>query len=474
LKTGTWNDDGDGLAEAGETITYAFSVENKGNVTLYDVDVADLVGGVTVVGGPTTLDVGETDTTTFTGSYVLTQADIDNGSFTNVARATGKDQQGDPAQDDDDDQQLLPQKPAIELLKTGTWNDDGDGLAEAGETITYAFSVENKGNVTLYDVDVADLVGGVTVVGGPTTLDVGETDTTTFTGSYVLTQADIDNGSFTNVARATGKDQQGDPAQDDDDDQQLLPQKPAIELLKTGTWNDDGDGLAEAGETITYAFSVENKGNVTLYDVDVADLVGGVTVVGGPTTLDVGETDTTTFTGSYVLTQADIDNGSFTNVARATGKDQQGDPAQDDDDDQQLLPQKPAIELIKRNTGVDDLDGNGQDEGDQIFYSYSVQNTGNVSLFNVSATDNQLGPITLSGLTDLDADGSADDLAVGATASGSLTATLTQAQINAGSVTNIASTVGTPPTGPDVTDSDTNTVTFDARGSIGDLAACRT
>ena len=45
--------------------------------------------------------------------------------------------------------------------------------------------------------------------------------------------------------------------------------------------------------------------------------VGGVTVVGGPTTLDVGESDTTTFTGSYQITQADIDAGHFSNTAKA-------------------------------------------------------------------------------------------------------------------------------------------------------------
>jgi hypothetical protein len=39
---------------------------------------------------------------------------------------------------------------------------------------------------------------------------------------------------------------------------------PAIDLAKSGTWNDDGDGYAEVGETISYSFTVTNTGNVTL------------------------------------------------------------------------------------------------------------------------------------------------------------------------------------------------------------------
>ena len=171
LKTGTLNDD-DGTAgvSAGDTISYTFTVTNTGNVTLTNVTLADTVGGVTISGGPiASLAPGVSDNTTFTGSYTITQADIDAGTFTNTATATGQcTAAACPVSDPDDDTQTLAQTPAIELLKTGTLNDD-DGTAgvSAGDTISYAFTVTNTGNVTLTNVTLVDTVGGVSVNGGP-------------------------------------------------------------------------------------------------------------------------------------------------------------------------------------------------------------------------------------------------------------------------------------------------------------------
>jgi uncharacterized repeat protein (TIGR01451 family) len=56
--------------------------------------------------------------------------------------------------------------------------------------------------------------------------------------------------------------------------------------------------------------------------------------------------------------------------------------------------------------------------GEVITYSFTVTNNGPADALDVQATDDVLGTITLTGLTDEDGDGSADDLAVGATATG--------------------------------------------------------
>jgi len=305
-KSGTFNDTNtDGNADVGETITYHFTVTNTGNVTLHGVTVTD--PKVTVTGGPTTLDVGEADNTTFSGTYTLTQADIDAGDVDNTATADS-DESG-PASGSTT--VPLPQAASLTISKSGTFNDTNtDGNADVGETITYHFTVTNTGNVTLHGVTVTD--PKVTVTGGPTTLDVGEADNTTFSGTYTLTQADIDAGDVDNTATADS-DESG-PASGSTT--VPLPQAASLTISKSGTFNDTNtDGNADVGETITYHFTVTNTGNVTLHGVTVTD--PKVTVTGGPTTLDVGEADNTTFSGTYTLTQADIDAGDVDNTATA-------------------------------------------------------------------------------------------------------------------------------------------------------------
>jgi uncharacterized repeat protein (TIGR01451 family)/LPXTG-motif cell wall-anchored protein len=150
----------------------------------------------------------------------------------------------------------------IDLIKTGTFQDEsGDGFAQPGETVNYTFTVENTGNVTLTDVTLADTVGGVTISGGPiATMAPGAVDTTTFTGSYVVTQGDIDAGTFDNIATVTGTPPgENPPVTDDGDAQTPLTQNPVIVLGSIGdlVWNDlnengiqDGDEKGVAGVTL--------------------------------------------------------------------------------------------------------------------------------------------------------------------------------------------------------------------------------
>src|SRR5690625_7792734 len=70
---------------------------------------------------------------------------------------------------------------------------------------------------------------------------------------------------------------------------------------------------------------------VRLTGVTVTDPL--FTVSGGPIGLDVGQSDETTFTGVYVVTQADINAGGVYNIATTTGTPPKGDPMEDDSED---------------------------------------------------------------------------------------------------------------------------------------------
>ncbi|WP_274427182.1 CshA/CshB family fibrillar adhesin-related protein, partial [Chelativorans sp. YIM 93263] len=380
-KSSTLNDpDGDGIAEAGETISYSFEVENIGNTTLTDVTVDDAL--VNVAEAPQTLAPG--DTFIFNAEYTLTQADVDASRVDNTATATGTDPNGDPVDSPPDSAiTQLEVQPGLDIEKSGAWNDaDGDGVADVGETITYSFLVENVGNVTLTDVTVDDAI--VTVNEAAQTLQQGESFT--FSADYTLTQDDLNTGRVINTATATGTDPGGDPVESPEDGTEtLLPSQPELLLEKTGSWNDeDGDDLADAGETITYNLRVENTGTVTVENVTVNDPM--VTVNEAPQTLAPG--DAFTFTADYTLTQDDVDTGEVENTAQATGTTPGGDPVDSPEDTAETtLPQEPAL-AIEKEGAWQDTNGDGfTGADDEIVYSLRVENTGNMTIESVEPVD---------------------------------------------------------------------------------------
>ncbi|UUC43865.1 DUF7507 domain-containing protein [Flavobacterium cerinum] len=481
VKTAVFNDtNADTYAQVGETITYTFTVTNTGNVTVNGLVINDaLIGVANLSVNPAILAPGAIGTATAT--YTLTQADINNGQISNTAVASGTSPQGDPVEDtsgtsttnDTPTVTTLPQNPAIALVKTAVFNDtNADTYAQVGETITYTFTVTNTGNVTVNGLVINDaLIGVANLSVTPATLAPGAIGTATAT--YTLTQADINNGQISNTAVASGTSPQGDPVEDtsgtsttnDTPTVTILPQNPQLALYKDGTYQDtNGDGVVNAGDTIAYTFTVSNTGNVTITNITISDPI--VTVTGGPlSSLEPGMTNSTTFTAMYTITQADIDEGAVYNLAFVEGTapdgstvvDDSEDPTPIDPNDPLIDPacpdctvtpliQTPSIALIK--TGVfndNNHDGIAQ-AGETITYSFTVTNTGNTSLSNVTITDPLPGVVVTGGPI---------NLAVGASDSTTFTAVyvITQADIIAGSVSNQAFVNGTSPQGEVVTDS---------------------
>ncbi len=344
----------------GDEIVYTFEVTNTGNVTLTGVTVTDPLLGGLIPGGPITLAPGASDTTTFTATYVVTQADINAEDVVNQATTQGTDPFGTVVDDDsgtavDNDTPLvtpLVQAPSITLVKTADASGIGSPTA-VGEVISYSFTVTNTGNVPLTGVVVTDPLPGLTLSGGPIDLDPGESDSGTFTATYTVTQADIDAGEVRNRATATGtspagvdvSDESGTDPTLDADTVVPLNQGAAIDLDKIA----DVSGIAlgaVVGDVIPYSFVVTNTGNVTLNAITLADILPGVTVTGGPiASLAPGGIDSTTFTATYTITAADIAAGEVVNTATVTGRYGPGNTLTVSDSDTETAPTI-AIEAI--------------------------------------------------------------------------------------------------------------------------------
>jgi len=495
---------------AGDTLDYTFTVVNDGNVTIDPVAVTDPKCAISPVIDSESvtvdaaLEVGEIQVWSCT-SIPVTQAEADAGQVDNTATLAGTPAGGTLAPLTDDVSTPINTIASIELIKAiaDVVDTTGDGRIGAGDTVFYSFAVTNTGSVTLSNVTITDNL--VQVAGGPITLAPGDTDTTTFTASYVITQADVDTGFVDNTAIVSGDTPGGTPVQDvsdsadpnhtgsvdsngdpavgpdgtpiedgdptDDPTRVLLPSEPAISLEKSATTVDvDGDGVLAAGDEIHYSFAVTNTGVSMLSNIVVTDNL--VNVVGGPiASLAPGQTDATTFTAVYVITQTDVDTGLVENSATTQASDPSGvlvsDVSDDPTDSTQVDPNgdgnpddptvtslgtpEPAIELIKSAIVAPER------AGDEVVFEFVVTNIGVVTVADVSVDDPFLGGVVCDSTT---TPGLAS-LAPGASATCTAPYVVTQADVVAGGIVNtaIASGVGSAgATASDVSDSGSATV----------------
>ena len=499
VKSGTLDLGPDAVATVGDIITYAFTVTNTGNVTLDNVTVTDPL--VTVAGGPLNdLAPGSSDSTTFTATYALTQADIDAGQVQNQATASGTPPGGStPVTDLSDDLDVTENDPTIipivgvpeiTLLKQVASVEDinNNGMTDLGDEIRYRFIVENTGNVSLDNVTITDQNPDVTVSpAAPTgvTLAPGAIDNTTFTATYVLEQADIDAGFFENTADVTGDvpgsgTQATDRSHPDDPDadgptRHDIPAVPGIAVLKTvaSVTDTNGNNITDITDIINYAFTVTNTGNVTLTNITLTDI--NASVVGGPiTSLAPGASDSATFNATHEVTLADMTAGQVVNQATATGTPPGGgsvsdlsDPNDITEDDPTVTPVvvNPSIALVKTVESIATNDQgtplNTSDDTLEITYAFAVTNTGNVTLTNIQVTDPM---VTVTGaLTSL------DPMETDSTTFRAVY-TVTPADIAAGQVVNQATASGTAPNNAVVTDLSDDTSTSENDPTITPLA----
>jgi uncharacterized repeat protein (TIGR01451 family) len=440
-KSATLNDtDGDTFADEGETIDYEFLVTNTGNVILHDVGVTDAKAGP-VTCPQNQLAPGASETCTAT--YTVTAADIAAGVVHNSATSHGSPPGTDTpvvSPPDTTDTPTDELDPAITIDKQSSLNDtNGNGLADAGETIVYTFTVTNTGNVTLTSVGVTDpKVGPVTCP--QTTLPPGASESCS-AAPYTVTQADVDAGVVHNSATSHGTPPGTNPPITSPPDSTDTPTSttPGLRIVKQATLNDaNGNSFADVGETIAYSFTVTNTGRVTLHDVGVTDPKAGP-VTCPQTVLAPGASEVCTANSAYTVTQADVDAGVVHNSATSHGTPPNSTTpvvSPPSTADVPASPANPAITIVK-HADLRDTNGNNlADEGEIIDYTFTVTNTGNVALHDVGVADSKVGPVTCPQTT----------LSPGATeVCTAAPYTVTAADILAAIVHNSATSHGTPP-----------------------------
>jgi gliding motility-associated-like protein/uncharacterized repeat protein (TIGR01451 family) len=407
-KTAFVSDNGDGVNGLGDTIIYTITVANTGDSILSNVNLndslTDLNGAImSLTSGPIfinaslgsgvgTLAIGEV--ANYRATFTINNQAVTAGGVSNTATATATSPTGTMVSDISDDgddsdgnttndptittTSSISESPSIEVTKSATINDNGDGVNGLGDTIIYTIRVANTGDTILSNVNLndslTDLNGAImSLTNGPIfinaslgsgvgTLAIGEV--ATYRATFSINNQAVTAGGVSNTATATAMSPTGTMVSDisddgDDSDGNMTndptititnavpPVNSSIEVTKTATISDNGNGATGLGDTITFLITVENTGTTTLNGLFIddvfSDLSGNLlTLTTGPlfVSANIGSTEGSliageiaTYTATFVI-NAQADNaGGVSNTASATATDPTGNTVVDVSDD---------------------------------------------------------------------------------------------------------------------------------------------
>ncbi len=408
------------FVNAGSVVTWSYVVTNSGEITLTDVTITD-----TVIPGEQCvykeLAPGASKTCEITGTAIV-------GQYANIGAVKGKPLTGLDVTDDNPSH-YFGQTPAIAIIKY-TKGEDADTptgpFIQAGDPVTWTYYVTNTGNVTLTNVVVTDDQEGVNVVCPVSELAPKVDMTCVATGTATI-------GQYANLGSVKGTPPTG-PDVTDDNPSHYFGQTPGIAIIKY-TNGEDADTATgpfiKVGDPVTWTYYVTNTGNVTLTNVVVTDDQEGVNVVCPVSELAPKVDMTCVATGTATI-------GQYANLGSVKGTPPTG-PDVTDDNPSHYFGQTPGIAIIKYTNGEDADTATGPvvAVGSTVTWTYYVSNTSNVTLTNVVVTDNQSGVEVVCPVSVLAPKVDMTCVATGTAVSGQYA--------------NIGSVTGTPPSGPNVT-----------------------
>jgi hypothetical protein len=375
---------------AGNTQTVTTDEKGEYSATVPPGNTTVTIDETTLPGGSTQTEGGNPSTVTVPANGVGTDVDgfappADAGTVTGVIY---EDLDGNGQQDPGE-----PGIPGVEIEVTDS----------AGNTQTV--TTDENGNYT------------ATVPPGDTTLNVVDE---TLPGGSTQTQG-TDVTTVTVPAGGTATDIDGYAPS---------PESGRVEGVVYEDTN--GNGTQDAGEPGIEGVHVtvtDSEGNIHTLITD-ADGKYGVTVPAGSALVDIEQSD---INGNLVQTEGN-DPTTVTVPAGGTATDVDG-----------YGPGVIKLELIKFVSSVEDVNLNKRtDKGDIIHYSFTVTNTGDLSVTGITVTD-PLVAVTGGPIVVLHA-GQSDTTTFAATY------TITQDDVKAGGVENIATVTGQDPVGDEVTD----------------------
>jgi uncharacterized repeat protein (TIGR01451 family) len=418
----------------GQVVTYTLTATNTGNVTLHNVTMGDnpALDGFSCNPVIPLANLAPGASVVCTGTHTITQADLDAGSFVDTGYATCNE----GCNPYDIDMVYGKQNTKLDLTKTDNLNPEK--YDHVGQVVTYTLTATNISNIELHNVLVSDNPALDNISCNPSipVASLAPGALVVCTGTHSTTQGDLDAGSFPNLASATSTEAKAPDAPD------TISATQSTQLGLTKTDNLNPAKYDHVGQIVTYTLTATNIGNITLHGVTVSDnpsltgfnctpsipiasLVPGASIV---------------CNGMHTITLVDLDNGSFVDTASASSTEETAPNAPDTIN----ANTNPSISLTK----TDNLNPAKYGHVGQIVtYTLTATNTSNVTLHNVTVSDNPA-------LTGFNCTSSipAASLAPGDTIVCTGTHSITQENLDAGSFANLASATSTEANAPDAPD----------------------
>ena len=367
--------------DVGDVITYTYVATNSGNVTLTNVGVAETQADFTGTGtlpspayasggsdqdsDSATDDLAVDESVTWTATYALTQADVNAGFVENQAKATGsspgkaadvEDLSDDDGTNDSDKTKKTYSPVSNQTLAKAVTSKTGTAGAYAvGDVVTYTITQTNTGNVTLNNVVITDakLTASTTTGKTGSCASVAPSATCVLEGTYTITQTEKDAGTFKNTASV--KSTEIPTALETSNTITLASNaKPTLSKALTSNADEDKTSTITVGDTLTYTVTLLNDGDVTLTDTTITD---DKISPSSASCSSVAVNGTCILTGTYKVTQADVDAGKVVNNAASTSKNPAGTTLTRQASNEEAITQSSAQTLAKVSQQQDGYGG---------------------------------------------------------------------------------------------------------------------
>ena len=418
---------GQNVGTGDEDVQFVTLVDGQIGTITYTPAKGTLVGEYVGEFDKDTLKIVAPVTMTQSGSlrgFKLSQAeDLEGEDVTDNYEVTYKEGLLDITDGSEED----PVDPSLVVTK-----EVDDKKYDLGEEIEFTVTATNiykdAKTITLTEIDGVTLDKSVfeNVPGG---------ETVTTTARYTVKEANILAGSFTNTVKASfneGIEAEAEATANTADKNSHLT------VEKEATSEPENGETYALGEKITWKITVTNDGNVTISNITVTDeLTGDEWTV---KSLAPGESKE--FEAEYTVTEDDILAGKVENTADATGEDPDGeDPDVDPGTDEEPTDPKNSHLTVEKVATSEPKNGTGYAEGEKITWKITVTNDGNMTIKNITVTDELTGD-----------EWTIDSLAPGDSKEFEAEYTVTADDVKEGSVTNTATATGEDPEGdePDV------------------------